>query len=141
MGPLELKFNEHFYSSTNEAKLLDLTSARQTRDESVVEYFKLFKEIKNQCFNLSISEKDLADLAFQGLRSYLREKLEGHIYLSLTQLQQFALVKENRIKHAKEVVKPPRRDVHMLDYSFDSSDDESNDVFAAEFIWPSRPNL
>jgi len=85
--PLEHKFYEHFYSGTNEAKLLDLTSVRQTRDESVVEYFKRFKEIKNQCFNLSISEKDLVDLAFQGLRSYLREKLEGHIYLSLTQLQ------------------------------------------------------
>jgi hypothetical protein len=27
--------------------------------------------------------------------SYLKEKLEGHIYLSLTQLQQFAPVQEN----------------------------------------------
>jgi hypothetical protein len=34
-------------------------------------------------------------LAFQGMRSYLREKLKGHIYISLTQLQQFALVQEN----------------------------------------------
>jgi hypothetical protein len=40
-------------------------------------------------------KKDLADLAFQGMRSYLRKKLEGHIYLSLTQLQQFASVQEN----------------------------------------------
>jgi hypothetical protein len=56
-----------------------LTSVRQTRDESVLDYFKRFKEIKNRCFNLTISEKDLADLAFQGMRSYLREKLEGHL--------------------------------------------------------------
>jgi hypothetical protein len=68
---------------------------RQTRDESVLDYFKQFKEIKNRCFNLTISEKDLADLAFQGMHSYLREKLDGHIYLSLTPLQQFASVQEN----------------------------------------------
>jgi hypothetical protein len=60
-----------------------------------LEYFKRFKEIKNWCFNLTVSEKDLADLAFQGMCSYLREKLEGHIYLLLTQLQQFASIQEN----------------------------------------------
>jgi hypothetical protein len=68
---------------------------RQTCDESVSDNFKRFKEIKNRCFNLTISEKDLADLAIQEMRSYLREKLEGHIYLSLLQLQQFASVQEN----------------------------------------------
>jgi hypothetical protein len=93
--PLERKFQEHFYSGTSEAKLADLTSVRQAHDESVLDYFKRFKEIKNLCFNLTISKKDLADLAFQGMHSYLREKLEGHIYLSLTQLQQFASVQEN----------------------------------------------
>jgi hypothetical protein len=69
-------------------------------------YFKRFKEIKNRCFNLIISEKDLADLAFQGMHSYLREKLEGHIYLSLTQLQKFASVQENGIKNTKETARP-----------------------------------
>jgi hypothetical protein len=44
---LERKFHEHFYSGTSEAKLADLTSIRQTRDESVLDYFKRFKEIKN----------------------------------------------------------------------------------------------
>jgi hypothetical protein len=62
--PLEWKFHEHFYSGTSEAKLADFTLVRQTRDESVLNYFKQFKEIKNLCFNLTISEKDLADLAF-----------------------------------------------------------------------------
>jgi hypothetical protein len=61
---LERKFLEHFYSGTSEAKLADLTSVRQTRDELVLDYFKRFKEIKNRCFNLTISKKDLADLAF-----------------------------------------------------------------------------
>jgi hypothetical protein len=136
--PLEQKFHEHFYSSTSEAKLADLTSVRQTRDESVLDYFKRFKEIKNRCFNLTISEKDLADLAFQGMHSYLREKLEGHIYLWLTQLQQFASVQENRIKNTKEIARPSRHEVHMVEHSSDSSDDESSEVLTAKFIWPSK---
>jgi hypothetical protein len=38
--PLERKLHEHFYSGTSEAKLVDLTLVRQTRDESVSDYFK-----------------------------------------------------------------------------------------------------
>jgi hypothetical protein len=38
--PLEKKFHEHFYSGTCEAKLANLTSVRQTCDESVSDYFK-----------------------------------------------------------------------------------------------------
>jgi hypothetical protein len=136
--PLEQKFHEHFYSSTSEAKLADLTSVRQTCDESVLDYFKWFKKIKNRCFNLTISKKDLADLAFQGMHSYLREKLEGHIYLSLTQLQQFASVQENRIKNTKETARPSRHEVHVVEHSSDSSDDKSSEVLTIEFVWPSK---
>ena len=74
---LEHKFCEHFFSGENEAKLLDLTSVRQGRDEPASDYFWRFKDIKNQCYNLTISEKDLVELAFKGLRPYLKEKLEG----------------------------------------------------------------
>ena len=43
----EQKFHDHFYSGDNETKLTDLTSVRQGRDESIQEYFKKFKDIKN----------------------------------------------------------------------------------------------
>jgi hypothetical protein len=67
--------------------------------------------------------------------SYLREKLEGHIYLSLTQLQQFASVQENRIKNTKKIVRQSIREVHVVGHS---SDSESSEVLTAEFIWPSK---
>ena len=44
---LEQKFHDHFYIGENAAKLIDLTSVRQGRDESISDYFKRFKEIKN----------------------------------------------------------------------------------------------
>jgi hypothetical protein len=77
-------------------------------------------------------------LAFQGMCSYLREKLEGHIYLSLMQLQQFASVQENQINNTKEINRPSRREVHVVEHSSDSSDDESSEVLTAEFVWPSK---
>ena len=54
---LEHKFHDHFFSGESEAKLLDLTSIKQGRDEPASDYFKRFKEIKNRCFSLTISEK------------------------------------------------------------------------------------
>ena len=74
---LECKFHDHFFSGETKVRLLDLTSVKQNRDESVLDYFQRFKALKNRCFNSSLSEKDLADLAFNGLCSYLKEKLEG----------------------------------------------------------------
>jgi hypothetical protein len=66
---------------------LDLTSVKQNRDELVLHYFQRLKAMKNQCFNLSLSEKDLADLAYNGLRSYLKEKLEGFDFITVNHLQ------------------------------------------------------
>ena len=65
-----------FYNGDHETKLTDLTSVRHGRDESIQEYFKKFKDIKNRCFNLSLSEKDLVDLALAGIRSSYGEKLD-----------------------------------------------------------------
>jgi len=95
---LEQKFHDHFYSGDNETKLTDLTSIRQGRDESIHEYFKRFKYIKNRCFNLSLSEKDLIDLALAGLRSSYREKLDGSSFYSINQLHAKALSQETKFK-------------------------------------------
>ena len=84
---LEHKFHDHFFSGEIKAKLLDLTSIKLGRDGPASDYFKRFKEIKNRCFGLTISEKDLADLAFNGLRSYLKEKLDGFEYHTVNFLQ------------------------------------------------------
>ena len=74
--------------------MTDLTSVRQGRDESIHEYFKKFKDIKNRCFNLSLSKKDLVDLALAGLHSSYREKLDGSSFYSINQLQVRALGQE-----------------------------------------------
>jgi len=59
-------------------KLSHLTSVRQLCDESVNDYIRRFHDIKNRCFSVNITEKDLAGLAFNGLRSHIKERLEGY---------------------------------------------------------------
>jgi hypothetical protein len=92
---LERKFHDHFYSGSIQLKLTDLTSVRQGRDETVSAYIKRFKETKNWCFNLSITDMDLADICLKGLRSSSRDKIEGTDFLSVAQVQVRALVVEN----------------------------------------------
>ena len=77
---LEQKFHDHFHSGVNEAKLTYLTLVRQGRDESIHDYFRRFKDVKTQCVNLSIFERDLASLALGGLSYPFKEKLEGYDY-------------------------------------------------------------
>jgi hypothetical protein len=74
---LEQKFHDYFYNGEVELRLSDLTSLRQKYTETVFDYLKQFREVRNRCYNLTIAEKDLADLAFAGLMSYLRDKLDG----------------------------------------------------------------
>jgi hypothetical protein len=44
---LERKFHDHFYSPENKLKLSNLTSVRQSRDESVNDYIRRFRDTKN----------------------------------------------------------------------------------------------
>ena len=78
-----------------------MTSVRQGRDESVSDYFKRFKDITIRCFNLTIPEKDLADIALGGLRSHLKDMLEGFEYYTLNGLQLGALNQEYKFKNSK----------------------------------------
>jgi hypothetical protein len=111
--------------------LSHLTSVRQKHDEPVSSYIRRFRETKNRCYNLVISKRDLAQLGFNGLRSHIREKLESHEIIDVSQVLVRALAHESRSKDTR--LKYDRPNMHMLDY--ESSDDESKEVCAAEFTW------
>jgi hypothetical protein len=81
---LEQKFHDYFYNGEVELRLSDLTTVRQKYGESVPEYLRRFREMRNRCYNLTIGEKDLGDLAFAGLSSYLKEKMEGHEFTDVS---------------------------------------------------------
>jgi hypothetical protein len=49
-------------------------------NDHVADYIRRFRDTKNGCFNLNISEKDLADLAYSGLTPHIKEKLESRLF-------------------------------------------------------------
>jgi hypothetical protein len=73
---LEQKFHDYFYNWEVELRLSDLTSLRQKYTETISDYLRQFRDVRNRCYSLTIAEKDLADLAFAALTPYLRDKLD-----------------------------------------------------------------
>jgi hypothetical protein len=98
---LEQKFHDYFYNGKVELRFSDLTAVRHKYSETVLEYFKRFREIRNRCYNLTVSEKDLVDLAFGGLSSYLNDRIEGHDFTNVNQVLQWVLVQENHAKDSR----------------------------------------
>ena len=80
-----------------------------------------------------ISEKDLAELALNGLRSHIKEKLKGYEFLTIYQVLQRALAQGSRSKESK--FNSDHLGMHML--HGDSSNNENSEVYAAEFVWSS----
>jgi DNA-binding response OmpR family regulator len=61
---LEQKIYEYFYFDDTEFTLSHLTAIKQKHNKHVAEYIRRFRDTRNLCFNLNISDKDLADLAY-----------------------------------------------------------------------------
>jgi hypothetical protein len=74
---LEQKFHNYFYNGEVELRLSNLMSLRQKYTKIVSDYLRRFRAVRNQCYNPTIAEKDLADLAFASLTPHLRDKLDG----------------------------------------------------------------
>jgi hypothetical protein len=61
---LEQKFHEYFYSGDTELRLSHLTIIKQKYKEFAADYIRRFRDTRTWCFNLKISDKDLANLAY-----------------------------------------------------------------------------
>jgi hypothetical protein len=98
---LEQKFQDYFYNGEVELGLSGLTSLRQKYTETIFYYLRRFREVRNSCYNLTIAEKDLIDLAFASFAPYLKDKLEGQEFFDTNQLLQRVLPYENRAKSSQ----------------------------------------
>ena len=58
-------------------KLSDLTVVRQRHDETVQDYIQRFRDMRNRCYSLALTDSQLADLAFQGLIAPIKEKFSA----------------------------------------------------------------
>jgi hypothetical protein len=88
---LEQKIHEYFYSGDTKLRLSHLTAIKQKHNDPEINYVRRFRDTRNQCFNLNISNKDLANLAYSGLTPHLKEKLESNVFSDVSQVLQRAL--------------------------------------------------
>nr|ABA92239.1 retrotransposon protein, putative, unclassified [Oryza sativa Japonica Group] len=139
---LEEQFHDYFYTGETELRLCDLTSVKQKYNESVVDYIKRFRDVRNRCYTLNIIDRDLAGLAFNGLVAPLREKLDGQQFLDVSQLMQRALAQESRVKDNKKFARQfdKKPNVNVVDYSdaSDSEEEGDHDIYVAEWSWTNK---
>jgi hypothetical protein len=81
---LEQKNHKYFYFGDTELILSHLTTIKQKHNESATEYIRRFRDTRNRCFSLNISDKDHADLAYLGLTTHLKDKLESHVFSNVS---------------------------------------------------------
>jgi hypothetical protein len=113
---LEQKFHEYFYSYDTELRLPHLTAIKQKHNEPITDYIRRFRDTRNQCFNLNISDKDLADLTYSGLSPLLKERLESHVFSDVCQVLQWALDCGSWAKYSSSFLRTndkPRNERHI----------------------------
>jgi hypothetical protein len=99
-----------------------------------------------RCFNLNISGKDLVDLAYSGLSSHLKEKIESHVFSDISQVLERALDCESQARESRGFTRScdkPRNECHVniVEYSSELSNDEEADMCVAEWNWASKSKL
>jgi hypothetical protein len=95
------KFHDYFYNGESELGLLHLVAVKHNYNKTISEYLRRFRETRNKCYSLAIREKDLAELAFVGLATMLKDRMEGQKFTYVNHFLQQVLAQENRAKEHK----------------------------------------
>ena len=112
-------------------KLTDLTNLRQRNDESVTVFIQRFRDVKNRCFSLVLSDQQLAEVAFQGLMPHIKEKYASQEFYSISQMA-------NRMTGEARPYEQKRsnfqKKVNFVDCSDTSDLDDDQMVGSAEWV-------
>jgi hypothetical protein len=143
---LEQKFHAHYFSGSTEKKLINLTTLKQSHNETLLEFLRRFREVKGMCFSLTLPDDQLADMAVAGMLPAVREKLFGIEFDNLGQLSQklslmsnqaYGFKKDTRFSKHHDIANIYNQFLEKADQVEDSDDDE--EVAAAEIMWGKVP--
>jgi hypothetical protein len=143
---LEQKFHAHYYTGSNEKKLIDLTTLRQRNNETPMEFLRRFRETKSMCFSLNIPDDQLAGMAVAGILPAIREKLFGMEFddlgqlshrLSLMSSQAYGFKKDSRFVKHNDIAEVYNKFLERADQGSEYDDEE--EIAAAEIVWGKEP--
>jgi len=126
---LEKQFHKYFFSGVHENKLTNLVRLRQRNDESVKCVVQRLRDVKNKCSSMVLDDRQLADLAFQGLLPHTKDKYASQEFESLSQLVQ--IISDQDIK-AFEPRKAWNKKVSFVDEVMSLDSDEELVIGFAE---------
>ena len=83
---LEKRFHAYFYTGQVELSLYDLMSLKQRMGESSLDFSQRFRNRRIRCYNLNLTDKQLAEITYQGLVLPIRENFTPQEWEGLAQL-------------------------------------------------------
>ncbi|KAK1630410.1 hypothetical protein QYE76_004725 [Lolium multiflorum] len=93
---LEEQFHMQYHSEASESSIADLAQLRQKRGETVTEYIQRFRNLRNRCYSVRITEKEAVELAVAGLATQLKDMASQADYPSLAHMVQKLSAYEQR---------------------------------------------
>jgi hypothetical protein len=142
----EQKFHAHYFIGSNEQKLIDLTTLRQRKNETPMEFLRRFRETKSMCFSLNIPDDQLVGMAVAGMLPAIREKLFGMEFddlgqlshrLSLMSNQAYGFKKDSRFVKHNDIADIYNQFLEREDQGDEYDDKE--EIAATEIIWGKEP--
>ena len=110
-------------------KLTDLTGLRQRNDELVAAFIQRFRDVKNRCYSLVLSDQQLAEVAFNGLLPYIKDKYASQEFERISQI----VARMSEETRSYESKKPFQKKINYVEYSAnDDSEEEQETVASAE---------
>jgi hypothetical protein len=127
---LEEQFHIQYHSEAAEAGIADLAQVRQKRGEIVAEYIQRFREVKNRCYSIRISEKEAVELAILGLVKPVRDLVFQLEFNSLAYLvQKMTVYKQRHPELYQDKFK------HQVMVDAEDSEDSRDDPEIAVMEW------
>ncbi|KAK1652076.1 hypothetical protein QYE76_069881 [Lolium multiflorum] len=93
---LEEQFHMQYHSEASDSSIADLAQLRQKRGETVTEYIQRFRNLRNRCYSVRITEKEAVELAVAGLATQLKDMASQADYPSLAHMVQKLSAYEQR---------------------------------------------
>ncbi|KAK1693462.1 hypothetical protein QYE76_010159 [Lolium multiflorum] len=134
---LEEQFHMQYHSEASESGIADLAQLRQKRGETVTEYIQRFRNLRNRCYSVRITEKEAVELAVAGLATQLKDMASQADYPSLAHMVQKLSAYEQR--HPDLYQDKFKRAVVMVDTEEDEVPAGGQEIAVAEWIQGGTP--
>ncbi|KAK1685569.1 hypothetical protein QYE76_046417 [Lolium multiflorum] len=134
---LEEQFHMQYHSEASESGIADLAQLRQKRGETVTEYIQRFRNLRNRCYSVRITEKEAVELAVAGLATQLKDMASQADYPSLAHMVQKLSAYEQR--HPDLYQDKFKRAVVLVDAEEDEVPAGDQEVAVAEWTRGGTP--